>query len=76
MIAHVEPQTVAEDFALYGLTAHKVPTALFWLGTVPESRIRSGEKPGLHTPNYYPDPEKSIETGVAVTTRMLMDLLK
>lgn len=75
-IKSVEPQTVAEDFALYGLTADDVPTAMYWLGTVPHSRIESGDMPGLHTPRYYPDPEKSIATGVSVTTQMLLDLFK
>jgi len=73
-VVHVEPQTVAEDFALYGLTEHHVPTALYWLGTVPADKIVSGDLPGLHTSRYYPDPEKSIFTGVSVTTQMLLDL--
>jgi hippurate hydrolase len=75
-IKPVEPQTVAEDFALYGRTEHQVPTVLFWLGTVPEKRVQSGEMPGLHTPYYYPDPEVSLLTGVLVTTQMLLDLFE
>jgi len=27
-----------------------------------------------HTPFYYPDPEKSIETGILVTSQSLLDL--
>jgi hippurate hydrolase len=68
------PVMIAEDFSRYGRTAHQVPTVLFWLGTVPDERMLSGDKPGLHSPRYYPDPEPSIRTGVSVTTQMLLDL--
>ena len=75
-VIDTNPQMVAEDFALYGSTEHRVPTVLFWLGTVPEARLVNGEMPGLHSPFYYPDPEKSLETGVKVVTRSLLDLLQ
>ncbi len=71
-----EPQMVGEDFARYGQTKEKIPTVLFWLGTVPSARIESGDMPGLHSPFYYPDPAKSIETGVAVMSQTMVDLLK
>lgn len=74
-ILETEPQMVAEDFSLYSKTAHKVPTVLFWLGTVPDSRIKSGDLPGLHSPFYYPEPSKSLETGVAVMSQSMLDLL-
>ncbi|MGI9544033.1 MAG: M20 metallopeptidase family protein [Cyclobacteriaceae bacterium] len=75
-VISAEPQMVAEDFARYGQTRDKVPTVLFWLGTVPEARIKSGDLPGLHSPFYYPDPEKSIQTGITVVTQSMMDLFK
>ena len=74
-VVEEEPQMVAEDFALYGKTEDKVPTVLFWLGTVPDHRIESGDLPGLHSPFYYPDPAKSLETGVAVVSQSMLDLL-
>lgn len=73
-VLEAEPQMVGEDFSEYGSTEHKVPTVLFWLGSVPEARVKSGDMPGLHSPFYYPDPEKTIETGVKVTTQSLLDL--
>ena len=73
-VVEAEPQMVGEDFARYGQTEHKVPTVLFWLGTVPDKRMQSGDLPGLHSPFYYPDPTKSIETGVSVTVQSLLDL--
>jgi hippurate hydrolase len=69
-----EPVMLSEDFSRYGQTPEKVPTVFFWLGTVPESRMKTNDLPGLHSPYYYPQPEISIETGVSVTTQALIDL--
>ncbi|MCB0847941.1 MAG: amidohydrolase, partial [Bacteroidetes bacterium] len=71
---YAEPQMVGEDFARYGQTEHKVPTVLYWLGTVPDERMKNNDLPGLHSPFYYPAPEKSLETAISVNTRVLMDL--
>ena len=76
-ILDAEPQMVAEDYAMYGQTQHKVPSVLYWLGTVPDERLQSGKDlPGLHSPFYYPEPAKSIETGVAVNMQMMLDLFE
>ena len=73
-VINAEKQMVGEDFSMYGQTEENVPTVLFWLGTVPDERIKSGFLPGLHSPFYYPEPALSIETGVSVVTRSLLDL--
>ncbi len=73
-VIYAEPQMVGEDFSRYGKTEHNVPTVLYWLGTVPDERMKSGDLPGLHSPFYYPDPQKSVETGVKVTSQGLLDL--
>ncbi len=73
-VLYAEPQMVGEDFARYGRTVHKVPTALFWLGTVSKEKIEKGNLPGLHSPFYYPEPAKSVETGVTVMSQTLIDL--
>ena len=73
-VIEAERQMVGEDFARFGQTEHKVPTVLYWLGTAPEQRVKSGDLPGLHSPFYYPEPKKSLETGVLVTTQALVDL--
>ncbi len=76
-ILDAEPQMVAEDYAMYGQTIHKVPSVLYWLGTVPDERMQSGKSlPGLHSPFYYPEPAKSIETGVTINVQMMLDLLE
>lgn len=69
-----EPLMIGEDFSRYGRTSHKVPTVLYWLGTVPENRMGMEKLPGLHSPFYYPDIEKTLTTGVSVTTQSLLDL--
>jgi amidohydrolase len=69
-----EPLMLGEDFSLYGNTAEKVPTVLYWLGTAPKERLESGNVPGLHSPYYYPKPENSIRTAVSVNTTALIDL--
>jgi hippurate hydrolase len=73
-VVEAEPQLVAEDFARYGQTEDRVPTVLYWLGTVPKERLEAETLPGLHSPFYYPAPEKSIQTGVGVSTQLLFDL--
>ena len=74
-----EPQMVGEDFARYGSTDEDIPTVMYWLGTVPDDRMKkynSGNYslPGLHSPFYYPDIENSIITGVKVSTESLIEL--
>ena len=73
-VKYQEPLMIGEDFSQYGATEHQVPTVLYWLGTVPDHRVESGDTPGLHSPFYYPDPEKSITTGVRLNTQILIDL--
>jgi len=73
-VIETEPIMGAEDFALYGRTEHDIPTAMFWLGTVTKEKIESGDLPGLHSPFYHPEAAPTIQTGVTVTTNMLLDL--
>ena len=78
-VVSVEPQMVGEDFARYGSTKENIPTAMYWLGTVPKERMDryiAGEYalPALHSPFYYPDIENSIRTGVKVSTESLIEL--
>ena len=78
-IEESEPQMVGEDFARYGKTEEKIPTAMYWLGTVPKERMQKYREenyslPALHSPFYYPEIEKSIQTGVTVNTNAIIDL--
>ncbi len=73
-VIYAEPQMVGEDFARYGSTEHKVPTVLYWLGTVPDDRMKSGDLPGLHSPFYYPEIETTLKTAIKVNSESLMSL--
>jgi amidohydrolase len=73
-VIDAEALMVGEDFSRYGLTEHKVPAALFWLGTISEEKKDSGNLPGLHSPFYYPEPKESISTGVKVMSEGLIGL--
>ena len=80
-VENAEPQMVGEDFSRYGSTEEKVPAVLFWLGTVPDHRMKASLEegyrlPALHSPFYYPDPRPSIETGIKVVTTQMIDLFK
>ncbi len=80
-VVTVEPQMVGEDFARYGSTKENIPTAMYWLGTVPKERMdkyNAGEYalPALHSPFYYPEIDNSIRTGVKVSTESLIELFK
>lgn len=75
-VVYVEPTMGGEDFAWYGKTEHKVPTVMYWLGTVTEEKMASGDMPGLHSPFYFPTPKETLSTGVKVSTQALLDLMK
>ncbi len=77
----VNPNTVGEDFGMYGRTDEHVPIALFWLGAVEESRYRDHIEngtalPGLHNAAFYPDFYPTFRGGVAAMSRTIIDLFK
>jgi len=74
-VIDAEPQMVGEDFSRFGSTEHKVPTVLYWLGTVPEDKMNEKNLPGLHSPFYYPDVEKTLATAIKVNTQTMLDLM-
>ena len=73
-VLEAEPQMVGEDFARFGKTEDKVPTLLFWLGTVPPEKMENENLPGLHSPFYYPEPTQSLSAGVSVVSQTMVDL--
>ncbi|MDZ7289904.1 MAG: amidohydrolase [candidate division KSB1 bacterium] len=75
-----EPVMGGEDFGEYGRTEHKIPIAIFWLGTVQPERVEhslhGGEPlPSLHSSQFAPLPEPTIKTGVTAMTAAVLDLL-
>ncbi len=78
-IVQVPPEMVGEDFGLYGKTDPKVPIFLAWLGSANPELIKScNEKgtipPPLHSPEFAPEPEKTIRTGVLAMSYALINL--
>jgi hippurate hydrolase len=74
------PVMGGEDFSRYGRTG-KMPTFLFFLGTVAPERVAEANKPGarplpsLHSDLYYPVPEPSIKTGVLTMSMAVLNLV-
>lgn len=76
----LEPVMGAEDFALYSRTEEKIPSLIFWLGTVSEADAAAaarGEKklPSLHSSAFAPDREPTIKGGVEAMTTAALSLL-
>lgn len=74
-----EPSMGGEDFSRYGRAG--VPILMFRLGTVNERRLNrykelGVEPPSLHSPQFYPDAEEALRTGIAAMTAAVIDLLK
>jgi amidohydrolase len=73
-----EPTMGAEDFGLFGRGG--VPTFMFWLGGVPPERVARAKSggpplPSGHSPQFAPDPEPAIRTGVRAMTAAVARLL-
>ncbi|MDZ4759526.1 MAG: amidohydrolase, partial [Alphaproteobacteria bacterium] len=76
------PSMVGEDFSRFGRTEPKIPSAIFWLGSVAQAAYDASLKPGapplpgLHSSTYAPDPDPTIATGVEAMTAAAIDLLR
>ena len=80
-VTAVPPAMVGEDFAMYSLADHSVPSTIFWLGAVdPASLARSREThvplPTLHSALFAPVPESTIRTGITAVTAAVLELMK
>ncbi|NQD37054.1 amidohydrolase [Permianibacter sp. IMCC34836] len=75
-----EPVMAGEDFSMYGQTADKIPSTIFWVGGVDpmvyEKSLR-GEVtlPALHSPEFAPVPAPTLRTGVKALVAAALDLL-
>ena len=77
-VVPVEPSMGGEDFSQYGLAG--VPICMFRLGSVDAARLegytkQGQEPPSLHSPIYYPDPPRTLATGVTAMSSAVLDLL-
>src|SRR5581483_11380355 len=74
------PEMVSEDFGLFGLEDHKIPTFMFRIGAVDPAKLAESRKTGVEVPSphsskFAPVPEPTIRTGVTAMTAAALDLL-
>ena len=79
-ILEVQPVMGGEDFSEVGRTPEKVPLLDLWIGSVEPSRlaaIKAAGKtpPSLHSGQFAPDPEATLETGVHAMAACVLELL-
>jgi amidohydrolase len=75
-----QPVMGSEDFGELGRSGHKIPVAMFWLGTVTpdvlKQTLAAGKiPPVLHSGLFKPDAEPTITTGVTALVAATLDLL-
>jgi len=76
-----EPIMASEDFGLFGLDGHRIPTVMFWLGAMDPSKLAAAQAagkrlPGPHTSLFQPLPEPTLRTGVKAMTSVATALLQ
>jgi len=76
-----KPVMGSEDFGLFGLEGHQIPTLMLRVGAIDADRIASSQKtgvplPSLHSALFWPVPEPTIRTGVKAMTLAVMELMK
>ena len=74
-----EPVMGGEDFSHFGRNG--VPSLMYFLGTVEQRRLDRYKElgisaPSLHSAEYYPEIEKTIEIGVTTMASGALELLK
>ena len=80
-VSEVKPIMVSEDFGLFGLEGHQIPTVMFQLGTssarqLQESRDTGKPVASLHSSLFLPQAEPALRTGIVASTSAVLDLLK
>jgi len=80
-VVKTDPVMAGEDFSRYGLEDKQIPICMFWLGAVDPARIREAREkgislPSLHSSEFAPLPEPTIQTGVKAMTSVVLELMK
>jgi amidohydrolase len=76
-----KPVMGSEDFGLFGLEGHQIPTLMLRVGAIDAGRIADSQKtgtplPSLHSALFWPVPEPTIRTGVKAMTLAVLELMK
>lgn len=75
------PMMASEDFALYSLDEHQIPTMIFWVGAVDPGKMKQSREagtplPSLHSALFAPVPEPTIRTSIKGMTSAVLELMK
>jgi hippurate hydrolase len=75
------PIMASEDFGLFGLEGHKIPSVIFWLGAMDPQRFADAQAegrllPGMHTSRFEPKPGPTLRTGVIAMSSVATALLQ
>jgi hippurate hydrolase len=76
-----DPIMASEDFGLFGLEGHRIPTVMFWLGAMDPVKLAAAQAagkalPGPHTSLFEPAPAPTLRTGVTAMTSVAIALLQ
>lgn len=77
-VERTDPTMGGEDFSRYGLAG--IPISMFKVGTVSAERMKEFKDantpaPSLHSPQFYPEPAKTLETSLSTTGAVALELL-
>jgi amidohydrolase len=80
-VVQAPPMMASEDFSLYSLDGHQIPTMIFWVGAVDPAKVKQSRETGtplssLHSALFAPVPEPTIRTGIKAMTSAVLDLMK
>jgi amidohydrolase len=80
-VVEAPPIMGSEDFGLFGLEGHQIPTCMFFVGAsdpvlAARSKQNGIELPALHSPFFAPLPEPTIKTGIKAMTSIVLELMK
>jgi hippurate hydrolase len=76
-----DPIMVSEDFGLFSLDGHQIPSLQFQLGAAFPEKLQESQRTGkplptLHSSLFYPQFEPALRTGIVATSSAVLDLLK
>jgi len=75
------PSMPSEDFGVFGLEGHRIPTVMFGLGAMDPAKFAAAAAtgkslPGPHTSLFQPVPEPTLRTGVTAMAMVAIALLQ
>lgn len=81
LVFDTEAAMASEDFGLYGLDGHQIPTLYFNVGVADAAALARAAAtgtnvPGPHTSKFLPVAEPALKAGVTATTAVAMSLLQ